>query len=242
MNKQIAHIEPIPLPDLRRPGTMPSLPAWLEHCSAAVKLELQPTAEGFRDMETLPANLIPTGEQRRAMQEHIDSLLSYLQETPAESGEAETQIASAVTGLLLVLPSARKSELGAEARADVYLDVPDDVPWWAVKAAIKRWHRHDCGADERGQPYDYRWAPDPGTLRRVAYRETWQIRQRIRELEKVFDARKFIDCSKELELGRAAMRGLKSGLKYGDAGQMTFAQAIDRGREEATNDHAEVSR
>jgi hypothetical protein len=239
MNKQLANIEPIPLPDRRKPGTMPSLPAWLEHCSAAVKIELQPTAEGFRDVDTLPPSLIPTGEQRQAIKEHIDSLLSYLQETPAESDEAQTQIASAVTSLQLVLPSARKSELGAEARADVYLEVLDDVPWWAVKAAIKRWHRHDCGADERGQPYDYRWAPDAGTLRRVAHGEIWQIKQRIRDLEKVLDARKFIECSKELEFGRSAMRGLKIGLKFGDARQMTFAQAVERGQEEATNDHAE---
>jgi hypothetical protein len=167
------------------------------------------------------------------MQEHIDSLSSYLRETPADSDDAETKIASAVTSLLLVLPSARKSELGAEARADVYLDVLDDVPWWAVKAAIKRWHRHDCGKDERGQEYDYRWAPDPGTLRRVAYGETWEVKQRIRELERIMSAREFVDCSKQLELGRAAMKGLEIGLKRGDAGSLSFDQAVELGNAEA---------
>lgn len=166
------------------------------------------------------------------MQEHIDSLLSYLQETTAESDEAETQTASEVTSLLQVLPSARKSELGAEARADVYLDVLDDVPWWAVKAAIKRWHRHDCGTDERGEPHDYRWAPGPGTLRQVAYRETWGIKQRIRDLQKVLDAREHVDCSKQLADGRAAMRGLSIHLKTAAGEPITFADAVALGKED----------
>src|SRR6185437_8078053 len=158
MNKQIAVFEPIPLPDPRQPGTMPSLPAWLTRCSTGVMLELQPTETGsFQDIETLTAGLMPNPEQRKAIQEHIDSLRSYLAETPANSVDAETKTAAEVTKLLLVLPSSRKSELGAEACADVFLDVLDDEPWWAVKAGCRRWYRRDCGNDENGKPYDYRW-------------------------------------------------------------------------------------
>lgn len=235
MNKQIALFDPIPLPDPRRPETMPSLPAWLERSNAAVKLELQPTETGsFQDVETLPAELMPSTEQRRAMSEHIVSLRSYLAETSANSIDAETKIAAAVTNLLLVLPSSRKSELGAEARADVYLDVLDDVPWWAVKAACKRWHRHDCGNDENGRPYDYRWAPDPGTLRRTAYGETWQVKERIRAIEKTLNARQYIDCTEQLEAGKAAMRGLNIRMKEGRVGDpLTFAEAVKLGNEAA---------
>lgn len=231
MTKQIALFDPIPLPDRRRPETMPSLPAWLERSSAGVKLELQPTETGsFQDVETLPAALIPTAEQREAMAAHIVSLRSYLAETAANSIDAETQIASAVTSLLLVLPSARKSELGAEARADVYLDVLDDVPWWAVKAACKRWHKRDCGTDENGKPYDYRWAPDPGTLRRVAFGETWAAKDRIRKLERVLLAREYVDCTAQLEAGRAAMRGLNIRMQQGRVNDpLSFAEAVELG-------------
>lgn len=237
MNKQLANIEPIPLPDPRRPGTMPSLPAWLERSSVAAKQELQLTPDGrtFEEVMTLPDGLMPSADQRLAIQQHLDSLDFYLRQTPAESDEAETKIASAVTSLLLVLPSARKSELGAEARADVYLDVLDDVPWWAVKAACKRWHRHDCGKDERGHEYDYRWAPDPGTIRRIAYGETWQVKQRMRDLQKVLEARPYVDCTKQLDDGRAAMRGFNlARAKDADAAsRMTFAEAVKLGNEAA---------
>lgn len=230
MNKQLTKFEPIPLPDRRKPGAMPSLPPWLERCSAAVKLELQWTPEGFQAVATLPTGLIPTGEQREAIRAHIDSLRSCLQETIADCDEAGTHVASAVTWLQMALPSARKSELGAEALADVYLEVLDDVPWWAVKAAAKRWLRHDCGVDERGQPYNYRWMPDPGTLRRITFGETWRFKQRIYALQRVLDARQYVDCSKQLADGRAAMRGLSIHLRNATGEPLSFADAVALGQ------------
>src|SRR6185437_5498025 len=104
--------------------------------------------------------------------------------------------------------------------------------WWAVKAGCRRWYRRDCGNDENGKPYDYRWVPDPGTLRRVAHGEAWQVKQRIRDLEKVLGAREHIDCREQLERGKLALAGLNTALKAGnlsDAGRMTFEQAIERG-------------
>lgn len=231
VNKQLALIEPINLPDPRRPATMPSLPAWLERCSAAVKLELQPT-EGsgkFKEVQTLPAELMPTAEQRRAMQEHVDSLRSYLAETAAESVEAESRIAAVVANLMLVLPMSRKSDSGQEATSEVYLDVLDDVPWWAVKAAARRWHRHDCGKDERGEPYDYRWVPNPGTLRRVAMEETWEVRRRIKHIDRMLQVRQYVDCTQQFEDAKAAIIGLNLALKDGTAANLTFHQAMRRG-------------
>lgn len=233
MAKALSKIDPLALPDLRRPATMPSLPAWLARSTAAARPELQMTRDGttFEEVMVLPAGMLPSPEQRRAMQDHIGSLRSCLAQTAENSADAETRIASAIAAMLLVLPGARKSDLGAEARADVYLDVLDDVPWWALQAAIRRWHKHDCGVDERGKPYDYHWAPDPGTLRRIAYGETWPIKERIRALEPVLLAREYVDCSAQIEKGRAAMQGLNLALKAGDldaARTMTFEQAIER--------------
>lgn len=224
---ELATIDPIPLPDLRR-LTIPSLPQWLARSSDAVKLELQPTEEGFRDIQTLPGELLPNPAQRQMIEEHLDSLLSCLDQTPSQSDEAEASTAAAVTNLLMVLPSSKKTEFGSEARTDVYLDVLDDVPWWAVKSACRRWHRHECGKDERGEQYDYRWVPDPGTLRRIAYGETWQIKDRISALKKVLDAQPYVDCTKQLEDGRAAMAGLAKLRTEGRLDStVTFAQAIE---------------
>jgi hypothetical protein len=115
MATDLAIVEPIRLPDQRRPGTLPSLPAWVEHLSGAVRLELQMTPDGRtfekQDVLVLPAALMPTAEQRQAMVNHQDGLRSFLEDTPAASVTAETRVATTVSKLLTVLAGERKSDL-----------------------------------------------------------------------------------------------------------------------------------
>src|SRR5260370_16080843 len=122
MGTDSAPIEPIMLPDQRRPGTLPSLPQWAERLSGAVRLELQMTPDGMtfekQEVLVLPPNLMPTEEQRRTMINHRDSLRSLLLDTPAVSVVAETQGATAVSQLLTVLARERTSHLVEEARRD----------------------------------------------------------------------------------------------------------------------------
>ena len=198
MGTDLATIEPIMLPDQRRPGTLPSLPAWAERLNGAVRLELQMTGDKFSDLMVLPADLMPSPEQRREMAAHINSLRFCLRQTPAEGSDAETRVAIAVTRLRSVLGGARNSELGEEGAAETYLVVLDDVPCWAVEAAAWKWLRHDGGTDQRGKPHDYRFAPDPGTLRALARRIAWEFSARISAVQRVLDARQFVDCSKHL--------------------------------------------
>jgi hypothetical protein len=238
MGKQLALIDPIKLPDPRRPATLPSLPAWAARLSGAVRLELQMTADGKsfekNDILVLPAELMPSPAQRKAMTAHLDSLRCYLLETPALNVLAETRVATAVSKLLMVLAGERKSDLAEEGRSDVYLDVLDDVPCWAVESAVRAWFKHDCGTDERGRAHDYKWAPDPGTLRKIALREVYAVGARIGTLQRVLDARQYVDCSAQLEAGRAALTGLNRAIKAGDlegAKALTFDQAAKIGRE-----------
>lgn len=236
MSTQLAIFEPIKLPDPRRPATLPSLPAWVERLKSAVRLELQMTPDGKsfepNDVLVLPAELMPSSDQRQAMTLHRDSLCSFLAETPANSAEAETRVATAVSKLLTVLAGERKSDLVEEARSDVYLDVLDDVPCWAVESAVRAWFRHDCGADERGRPHDYKWAPDPGTLRQIAQREAYKIGARIGSIQRILDAREYVDCREQLARGRAALAGLRSAIKSGDmaaAAGLSFERAVRLG-------------
>src|SRR5258706_5171800 len=147
------------LPDQRRPGTLPSLPQWAERLSGAVRLEPQMTSDGKtfekEDVLVLPPDLMPTAQQRQIMTNHRDSLRSSLLDTPAYSITAETKVATAVSKLLTVLAGERKSELVEEARSDVYLEVLDDVAWWAVDSAVRALVKHDCGADAPGRPHDF---------------------------------------------------------------------------------------
>jgi hypothetical protein len=240
MGKHLALIEPIKLPDPRRPATLPSLPAWAERLKNGVRLELQMTPDGKtfekNDVLVLPAELMPNQDQRRAMTEHLESLRCYLLETPAVSVVAETRVATAISKLLMVLAGERKSDLAEEGRSDVYLDVLDDVPCWAVESAVRSWFKHDCGTDERGRPHDYKWAPDPGTLRKIALREVYAIGGRIGTIQRVLDARQYVDCTRQLELGRSALLGLNKVIKSGDldgAKALSFEDAVKLGNEPA---------
>lgn len=241
MATALAIIEPIKLPDQRRPGTLPSLPAWAARLSGAVRLELQMTPDGKtfekQDILVLPAELMPSPDQRRMMTDHRDSLRSSLLDTPAVSVMAETKVATAVSKLLTVLAGERKSDVVEEARSDVYLDVLDDVAWWAVDSAVRAWFKHDCGTDERGKPHNYVFPPDPGTLRKIALTFTYPIGARIGAIQRVLEARQYIECTKQLEAGRAAMAGLNRKLKSGDlegVKALTFDAAIDLGKQPET--------
>ena len=239
MGKEIALIDPIKLPDPRRPATLPSLPAWAERLNGAVRLELQMTGDRFNDVMVLPTDLMPSPEQRQMMIDHRDSLRCSLLDTPADNAASETKVATAVSKLLTVLAGERKSDLVEEARSDVYLDVLDDVAWWAVDSAVRAWFKHDCGTDERGRPHDYKWAPDPGTLRKIALTFTYPIGARIGAIQRVLEAQQYVDCTKQLEAGRAAMAGLNKALKAGDldaAKALTFADAVERGKNPAPID------
>lgn len=240
MATDIALIEPLRLPDPRRPATLASLPEWAARLNGAVRLEIQLTEDGksFQSGEVLvlPPAMMPTEEQRKAMADHRDSLRSYLFDTPANSATAETRVATVVSKLLAVLAGERKSDLVEEARSDVYLDVLDDVPCWAVEAGARAWFKHDAGVDERGKAHDYKWAPDPGTLRQIALREVYAIGARISTVQRLLDAKPYVDCTKQIEAGRAAMAGLHKAMKAGTlTSSLTFDGAIELGSKPAAS-------
>jgi hypothetical protein len=234
MGTDLAILEPILPPDPRRPGTLPSLPEWAERLKSAVRIELQATGDKFTDLMVLPPDLMPLAQQRQMMTDHRDNLRSSLLDTPAISVAAETKVATAVSKLLTVLAGERKSDLVEEARSDVYLDVLDDVAWWAVESAVRAWFKHDCGTDERGKAHNYVFAPDPGTLRKIALTFTYPIGARIGAVQRVLDARQYIDCRAQMEAGKLALAGLNKALKARDmdaARALTFDAAIELGKE-----------
>jgi hypothetical protein len=91
----------------------------------------------------------------------------------------------------------QQNEAGAEASGEAFQAALDDVPTWAVAAAVRRWYRGDCGENERGQPFDYHWRPAPAELRRIALFEKWRVQQRAKTLRKLLVAEPFIEFSEE---------------------------------------------
>lgn len=149
------------LPDLRKPTAMPSLPAWLASQKSALAPNLQITPAGFRDVMTLPAHLMPTASQRQTIEAHLASLRSSLAQTPENSEGFAAETLTAVTKMMLALGGQKASESAVEAKAEAYSVALEDVPSWAVVAVQRRWYRSDCGKDEHGRPYDYRFMPEP---------------------------------------------------------------------------------
>jgi hypothetical protein len=141
--------------------------------------------------------MMPTEAQRRELERHITGLQALCEPTPEADPEAEQETLRAVTRLMLVLPSTTQNELSAEARGEAYLDALDDLPPWAVRSAIRRWHRGECGLNDQGKPYDYHWCPAPAELRRVAATDLWRVKGRAETLDKLLRAQPLIEFSDE---------------------------------------------
>jgi hypothetical protein len=125
---------------------------------------------------------------------HISDLENCLRQTPERDDECGRATIVLVTKMLLSMPSAAMTEDGAEAKAEAYMDALEDVPSWAVQAAIRGWHRL-----EYGDKFNYRWAPVPSELRTVAYLEAWKTKERIRDLTRVISADVLFEQSPEQE-------------------------------------------
>ncbi len=191
--------EPIPLPDVRRLDQTPSWPAWLASRVESMKDECQPAlADGkYRDILTLPATLILGRAECAEVERHIDELDALCRQTPTNGAEWEAATLIVLTKLMLALPSSQQNEAGAEASGEAFQAALDDVPTWAVAAAVRRWYRGDCGENERGQPYDYHWRAAPAELRRIALIEKWRVQQRASTLRKLLAAEPLIEFSDE---------------------------------------------
>jgi hypothetical protein len=165
-----------------------------------MKDEHQAPPEGgkYRKVPTLPRNLILAPAERAEVERHIADLDALCKQAPAESDEWEAATLIVVTKLMLALPAAQQNEASAEASGEAFQAALDDVPTWAVAAAVRRWYRGDCGENERGQPYDYHWRPAPAELRRITFFEKWRVQQRAETLRKLLVAEPLIEFSEEL--------------------------------------------
>lgn len=192
MGKDLAKLEPIPLPDLRRTERMPSLPEWLTSRvnAASSNLQLDPRTGSFRDLLTLPAARLPTDTQRAAIVAHCAALRRALGHTPENGEQWEAETLATVTKLLLTLPGMRTSEQGAESKGEAYMAALDDVPSWAVAEAVRGWYRGSHPArivNGKSVAYDFRWAPAPAELRTLSVHAATKFEIRAREAERLLD-------------------------------------------------------
>lgn len=84
--------------------------------------------------------------------------------------------------MLLAYPMAGSSEAAGKARGEAYLAALDDVPPWAIDAAVRRWHRGECGEQ------NYNFAPAPAILRAIAKPLLEPYREAVEHIEAVLTA------------------------------------------------------
>ena len=195
MGTELAPIEQIPLPDVRRPAKLSMLPPWVEQRCAICRKESQPDQAGiYREVPVLPKSLILEKEQKMLVEQHIASLNAVLAMTPDEDIRHGEMTMTAVTKMSLVLPSRETGDLAGEARGEAYMAALEDVPSWAVQEAMRKWYRCECG-----QKHDYKWQPAPSTLRELSMMEVYRVKGARRKLNDLLLAEPLIERTQEQE-------------------------------------------
>jgi hypothetical protein len=96
--------------------------------------------------------LILNEAERLEIERHVSELDEPCVQTPTNAANWEGATLILITDLMLALPSSQQNEAGVEATGKAFQAALDDVPTWAVADGIRRWHRSECGENERGQP------------------------------------------------------------------------------------------
>lgn len=143
-------------------------------------------------MPVLPAAAMPTREQRALIEQHEAALSAIMEMTPDEDERHGEQTMTAVTKMLLVLPSRESGDLMSQAKGEAYMAALEDVPSWAVQEAMRKWYRAECG-----EQFDYRWQPAPSTLREIALIEVYRVKGVRRKLREVLAAEPLREFSEE---------------------------------------------
>jgi hypothetical protein len=126
--------------------------------------------------------------EREELERHVRQLDALRERTPIKDPQAEQDTLVAVTKMMVALPSMTQNELSAEVRGEAFMTALDDVPAWAVRAAVRRWYRGECGKNAKGEAYDCHWCPAPAELRCIALAEMRPLNERLHAIEALLRA------------------------------------------------------
>jgi hypothetical protein len=156
-------------------------------------MDMQPGPSGrYQQTPVLPKEMIPSEMQRGLIINHALAIDSILGMTPENDYQHGQQVALSIGKLLLALPSKESGDLAMEAKSEAYMAALEDIPFWAVQEAMRRWYRGEYGAK-----HDYRWQPAPSVLRELAMIETYRVRSVRRKLAQLIDAKPPIEYGED---------------------------------------------
>jgi len=158
------------------PANLPSLPGWLTSRLGMVSVKSW-------GKTSLPESQALSCQERLEVQLHLSILNGFLEHSSLNHPQTANEVLGAVTRLLLALPSKAAGEATGEAKAEAYMMALEDLPAWAVTAAVRRWYRGECGPN-----HNYTFAPAPATLRDISIAEKWKVQGRADKLKGLLDA------------------------------------------------------
>jgi hypothetical protein len=176
MGTELVLFEPIKPLAMDRPGAIPLWPAWLSSLLAVCER----TTSGRPE---IPASRALVPAQREIISRHIKNLEEVLAQTPENDRTADQVMLVTITKMLKVLAGSKKQEAESELKAEAYAAALEDIPSWAIEAAVRGWYRGAYGLD-----HNYAWPPAPAVLRAAAISETKQLKGRIIELRNLLAA------------------------------------------------------
>lgn len=93
----------------------------------------------------------------------------------------------AISEMVMGYGSVNMGEGAAAAKGAMYADAVGDMPAWAVREAIRRWNRRQCGEQ------NYNFAPSPPVLRTIAEAIIQPYQDKLAQLDGVLNAATGID-------------------------------------------------
>lgn len=148
----------------------------------------------------LPANYSLTDAERTEVEALRSTLAQFLdKDIPfdgVEPGDAKLMILTTMLmGYAVGTVSADGNSMsydkptytGNDAKFDLYDMAIDDVPAWAVAAALRLWTRRECPAHIEKNPL-FKYAPSPATLRGLALYEIEPYRRSVQRLTNLLSA------------------------------------------------------
>lgn len=112
--------------------------------------------------------------------------------TPENDPQHAAATLTVVSKMLMTLAGREAGSLAGEAKGEAYMAALDDIPYWAVEEAARRWYRGDCGAK-----HDYRWPPAPAVLREIAFGEVHRFRKMMSQLNDLVRVEGVVEFSEE---------------------------------------------
>lgn len=141
--------------------------------------------------------MILGSSEREMIVRYIAGVEKYLGQTPENTAAHEAEMLVLITKMMMSLPGQKTGDDGAEATAEAYCVALDDIPVWAVTAAIRRWYRGDVTISPKGPPPNFDFRPSPARLRSIAYMETSGCRIQVIQLRSILNAETRIEYTDE---------------------------------------------